>query len=412
MKKTFVALLLVVLFVLSIASPVSAQFFPASFEDTRVPATGEMTHSSDYEMDGRIDYRKQAGHICNTGAELKQVLSGDGLVNKTMAIHMVGGKITVDDNNELVTAPDAVSNLEITSVIELCAPPKSLFTEKGALYASLVAMVSELFFDMLQEQVVLGNITVDEANEIMLHFPKYLEDGVVPPLWGYLDNMISGIDIDRPTFSEEMLLHLMAIIGADILGYFPVTIARDVNEELTEELEKLLKVIEGQANITDPLTKQIWAASVSADPGHTATLSQDFEAAYGPWGGISIPTSPFMQPVRPADINNGIISPEIPEEFFLFGDGLDDTFWFDFADYPAYTVEKGPDYVGNYFNIEQSVSTTQGVTKRYIDISSPWNHGYLMEDMTVTGAAEISEAFSMENLEPGSDIPTNWWVLF
>lgn len=157
MKKTFVALLLVVLFVLSIASPVSAQFFPASFEDTRVPATGEMTHSSDYEMDGRIDYRKQAGHICNTGAELKQVLSGDGLVNKTMAIHMVGGKITVDDNNELVTAPDAVSNLEITSVIELCAPPKSLFTEKGALYASLVAMVSELFFDMLQEQVVLGN---------------------------------------------------------------------------------------------------------------------------------------------------------------------------------------------------------------------------------------------------------------
>ena len=424
MKRTFTAWLLVILFVLSTATPVFAlPWVPIMhWGETynRVPSTGEMTHIADYEMDGLIDYRKQAGHFCNTGAELKQIITGEGLVDKTMDIHIVGGKIAVDDSNELTTAPDAVSNLEITSVIQLCALPKSLFTEEGALYASLVAMMNELFNEIIRDLVANGDLNEEDMDRILESFPKYLEEGVVPPWWGYLDNLISGIDIDGRGYyseSEEMLLHLMAIFGAiiqfDLFDFYLFDKGPD-HEAIVEIMSKLEKVIEGRVAITEPLTRQIWAASVSADPGHTATLNQDFEAAYGPWGGISVPLggrNKNLDPFGPLELN-GNRSKIILEDFFFFGKPLDDSFWFDFTDYPDIAVKSGPDYVGNYFTIDQYAFTSQGVARRYIDISSPWGHGYLMENMTVTGAAEVSEAFSMENLEPGSDTQVDWWVLF
>ncbi len=60
----------------------------------------------------------------------------------------------------------------------------------------------------------------------------------------------------------------------------------------------------------------------------------------------------------------------------------------------AYAEEQG---------INQSVSTSGGTVKRYIDISSPWSHGYLYENMSVVGKASITESFTMDNMSPGSN---------
>ncbi len=75
-------------------------------------------------------------------------------------------------------------------------------------------------------------------------------------------------------------------------------------------------------------------------------------------------------------------------------------------------IGTGPNFVGNYFEMEQHARTSQGTLRRYIDISSPFNHGYLMEDVTVTGKSDVQESFNMMNIEPGSDMPGNWWSLF
>ena len=111
--------------------------------------------------------------------------------------------------------------------------------------------------------------------------------------------------------------------------------------------------------VPQSLTSQIWAVSVEADQGHTGSIGMNFEAAYG---------DPSAQ---------------------------DDD-----------------DYVGNYFNIDQHANTSSGVTKRYIDISSPESHGYLSENMTVIGLAEIQELFSMENFEAGIYAAVDLWYLF
>ncbi len=56
----------------------------------------------------------------------------------------------------------------------------------------------------------------------------------------------------------------------------------------------------------------------------------------------------------------------------------------------------------SFFNLEQEAGTQEGVTKRYIDVSSPWSGAYLYENMVVEGKAEIKESFSMNNIKPGS----------
>ncbi|MDW7740521.1 MAG: hypothetical protein SCJ97_10800 [Bacillota bacterium] len=110
---------------------------------------------------------------------------------------------------------------------------------------------------------------------------------------------------------------------------------------------------------SEPLTSQIWAVSVSADPGEVGSLTTNFQAAHGSY------------------------------------ENVDDE-----------------DYVGDYFNIEQQSYVSSGETKRYIDISSPYSHAYLSEDMTVIGMASIRESFSMENFPAGSAATVSWWDLF
>ena len=108
-----------------------------------------------------------------------------------------------------------------------------------------------------------------------------------------------------------------------------------------------------------PLTEQIWAVSVSADPGHTGSMSVSGQAAYGLPG-----------------------------------------------------TEGDEDYVGNYFAIEQETYVSSGVTKRHIDISSPYSHGYLYESATVTGMARISDSFLLDNMPAGLTVAESWWDFF
>ncbi|OPL14654.1 MAG: hypothetical protein AVO34_05820 [Firmicutes bacterium ML8_F2] len=112
-------------------------------------------------------------------------------------------------------------------------------------------------------------------------------------------------------------------------------------------------------NNYEPVSDQVWAIDIFSDPGSEGSLAMDYEAANGSF------------------------------------DDRDDE-----------------DYAGNYFNIEQQVSVTSGETKRYIDISSPDSHGYLMEDMTVTGRTDIVERFSMENMTQEPKTSHGWWDLF
>ena len=296
MKKTIVAVALVAVFVMALA----------------VPAFAQMTHSVVYELDGTIDFKKQAGHLCNTGAEHKQTISGSGELFKESAIVMVPGRITMEDTNDFVAGE---TNLAVISVIELCAPPK--YTYEGA-------VVSPAAMYNLQRQ-------------------PYTYYGIVGEL---LTGDPFGNTVDYT----------------------------DVDENYAE---------------WNALTTQIWAAHVNADPGFSGNLHQDFVAAYGPYQGI-----------------------ETDAEATFPGTDNTDRWGWQLNERGVPEVAIGADYVGNYFNIEQHQRTSQGAIQRFIDISSPWNHGYLMEDATIVGKSDVQETFTMSNLPEGADMEVDWWILF
>ncbi len=293
--KKLVAVTVAVVFVLAFAAPVFAS---------------SMTHNAVYEMDGTIDLEKQVGHLCNTGAEMKQTIEGEGTMDKVMDATMVAGKITVEDWQDWVTAEDAVNNLTVTSVIELCAPAKHVYDADDAAF-----------------------------------------DGMKIPAWALYND-----DLDFDGDFEDFL---------DSDNY-------------------------------SALSDQIWAVQVSADPGFSGEVMQDFEAAYGPYANAD---DFWYDSDEPA--NAWWAVDEDGEQI----DSVDDLTEVD-------GIEVGADYVGNYFTIDQFARTSMGETKRYIDISSAWSGAYLYEDMSVVGAAEIDESFEMDDIAPGADTVPDWWDLF
>jgi len=347
-KKTL-ALTVAVVFVLSFAVPVFAQ---------------DMTHNAEYEMDGDIDLAKQVGHLCNTGAEMQQVIEGEGEMTKVMDTSQEAGVITVDDTQDWVTAEDAVRNLTVTSAVQLCAPAKS--------------QVDEVVLEDVISDLTEAGISEDEDESVAQ---------VLDALFGteFVDDLNNNNDLE-----DEM----QAFISAHEDEVIPPAMLYEALQGGTHAGAGFEGV--DLEDFVDPLTDQIWAAQVEADPGYSGGLDQSFEAAYGPW----------------ADAHG------------YFGDG-EDAFWFvdDEGDQIDLTgsdnaigdiagVDKGDDYVGNYFNMDQFARTSEGTVKRYIDISSPWSGAFLHEDMTVTGSAEIDESFAMDNLEPGEEATPDWWELF
>ncbi len=138
-------------------------------------------------------------------------------------------------------------------------------------------------------------------------------------------------------------------------------------------------VVEGLLDITGK-TEQTWGSSVSANPGHVGSYVSDFIAAYGP----------------------GPYEPGYPEDYVWEYDEDTNT-----AD------DKGDRYVGNYFDIDQYIYTSEGEARRYISISSPFSYALTEELMEVTGMAEVTDEFFMDNLEPGPDaITLAWYELF
>ena len=139
---------------------------------------------------------------------------------------------------------------------------------------------------------------------------------------------------------------------------------------------------------------RVWATSISPEPGYWGALHTGFDAAYGPYAGavwIGLPDIDYLY--LPASI----------DQWRFFVDADDDD---------RIKVEWGPNYIGNYFTVQQYARVEYGVARRLIDMSSPWSHGYLVEGYTVAGSAEISEVFSIRNHVPALLEPTNWWALF
>ncbi len=337
MKKT-VAVAVAVVFVLALAAPVFAQ--------------ANMTHNAVYKMDGSIDLEKQVGHLCNTGAEMKQTISGEGEMEKVMDVDMKRWVVTVSDHNDWITAEDAVRNLTVTSVIELCAPPKTEATAAEYVYGEEV-----------------GWQQLSEATRIPSAFEMYDV--------GLRDRTLRSQALAAHADDPDLQAQILAMTPAELRAAF----AQDPHPGRYSTLE------------FDGLTDQIWAVQVEADPGFSGNLHQGFEAAYGPYGGyIEDPDADL-----PAAVN--------------FADG--DNFWyFQLDDDGVRRVERGDDYVGNYFNIDQMARTSQGTVRRYIDVSSPFSHAYLYEDMEVVGMAEIEESFAMNNIGPGEEATPDWWDLF
>jgi hypothetical protein len=282
-------------------------------------------HTATYEMDGKIDFKKQAGHFCNTGAEIKQTIMGSGVMDKVQTITQKKGIITMDDTNDWVAGD---TPLTVTTVWKLCTPPKYTYDTVN----------------------FLGDDVTVPVALTSLYYPGYGPDGNMPASLDMLGGAFpfaSGITVEQ---------------AADFWGW-------------------------------DALTEQYWAVQVEADPGFSGNIHQKGEAAYGGFWG------------------DGVFDYDAGWKRDLVN----------YNDHWRWEVNKdgnvvgpvvGSKFVGDYFNMEQMARTSMGTLKRHIDISSPWSHGYLYEDMSVVGKSQITEAIKLGNLPAGKDVPKDWWLLF
>ena len=159
------------------------------------------------------------------------------------------------------------------------------------------------------------------------------------------------------------------------------------------------RVVSGDIEV-NTATRQIWAASVSTNPGEEGSYHSDFIAAYGP--------GPYEEAF-------GALDP-MGEVFFY-----DEEFMWEYEpgipyydrDHRTRGYERGDYYVGNYFEIDQYAYTSGGEMARFISMSSPFTNTVYIEDMIITGMARIRESFEMHNLEGGPKATTlAWYDLF
>lgn len=180
-------------------------------------------HTATYDMDGVMDFKKQAGHFCNTGAEIKQVISGSGKMDKTQTVTMVKGKITMDDKNDWVAG---ATPLTVTTVWKLCTPPK--YTYDG---------VSEVLLALGSETgAITAPVGLASLYNSARSIPAVFEDDGALGFNGWA----SGVTVEAL---------------ASLYGW-------------------------------DALTEQYWAVQVQANPGSAGNLQQNGEAAYGPYGNL------------------------------------------------------------------------------------------------------------------------------
>ena len=220
MKKTLLVLLVVV-FVLALATPAFA--------------TGSMTHNGYVKGDGEIiRWDKQAGHLCNTGAQAVKRSRGVGVMDNEFSITMVKGKLTVVDNHDFVSRAGTTNPMYVSTLIKLCTPPKYTYT----------GWQLDLH-DPMTPKVKGFKVTAPVAPQAI-----YVPGGVSMPR-SWTQNGWVGVDYrDR-----------------------------------------------AKAGAWEALTLQVWYAKVQADPGALGTLKQNFEAAYGPYkGGAGVASAEDVSP--------------------------------------------------------------------------------------------------------------------
>ncbi|MDY6827099.1 MAG: hypothetical protein SVV67_08010 [Bacillota bacterium] len=83
------------------------------------------THSSRYNLGGKIDITREIGHACTTGAVVKQNVSGYGELTRSEDVTIANHIMTATSETDWRTAEDAIQNLVVTSTIDLCARPMS-----------------------------------------------------------------------------------------------------------------------------------------------------------------------------------------------------------------------------------------------------------------------------------------------
>ena len=143
-------------------------------------------------------------------------------------------------------------------------------------------------------------------------------------------------------------------------------------------------------------TRQIWAASVSTNPGEEGSYHSDFVAAYGP--------GPYEDMFGAIDPTGEIFFYD-EEYMWEYEPGIP---YYD-RDHRTRGYERGDYYVGNYFEIDQYAYTSGGEMTRFISMSSPFTNTLYREDMMITGMARIRESFEMHNLEGGPKATTLAW---
>ena len=159
------------------------------------------------------------------------------------------------------------------------------------------------------------------------------------------------------------------------------------------------QVVDGTISVYR-LTDQIWATSVSTNPGNTGSYHADFVAAYGP--------GPYEKKYGVEDKFGNIY---FPDDDFMWE--YDPTVAYFERDHRTLGYKRGDYYVGNYFNIEQYAHTSGGALRRYISISEPFENTFFEEDMSVIGSASVREAFKMNNLTRGpKGVTLAWYELF
>jgi hypothetical protein len=83
------------------------------------------THSSRYNLGGKIDIDREIGQACTTGAVIKQNISGYGELTRSEDVTIANNIMTSTSKMDWQTAADAIQNLVVTSTIDLCARPMS-----------------------------------------------------------------------------------------------------------------------------------------------------------------------------------------------------------------------------------------------------------------------------------------------
>ncbi len=306
-------------------------------------------HTAHYEMDGFIRIDREIGDPCRTGAVKTQRIRGYGQMTKSESVRIADHIMTIDDEMEWTTAPDAVRNLSVTTTLELCARP-----------------ISTAAFSY-------GEIPVN----YFVYDKEFGEDFVPAPNLRYIDDWSGILELYRLTGDERLEELLSLSFDGENERLYYKDFEYLVNEgDIISPYHPLIQ--ERFLNVR-PRTSQIWSVRTDTEPGHSGIYEADFIAAYGP-------------------------GPLDNEEIH----GKDYMWWFDHREEDG--VGRGDRYVGNYFEIDQYILNVSGDTRRFISMSSPFSMAILEDDFTLEGGyTEIKEDFFMDNLEAGPDAITLAW---